>query len=97
MELDVEKFGYSNNVGRMHGRSPAEQEQASRRHIEEMRQKARESARSRHTQKKSETDVVVEGAIPLALLYGLKRQYGNSILRDPVNLLRSQGLLFRDN
>lgn len=95
LELDVGRFGYRGNPTST--LAPADQERAVRARIEEMRRQTREKSRSRHVGRKREDDIVVEGAIPTALLFGLKRQYGNSILRNPTELLRSQGLLFRDN
>jgi hypothetical protein len=93
LQFDASQYGYSNNVGKQHGRSPAEQEAHTRREIEAMKKRGMQQKRDLG-RKLDGTRVV--GAMPSALLFGMKRQFGDSVIKNPKELAEAHGMWWGD-
>lgn len=94
LDLDTKKHGFLNMVGHAHGRSVAEQESHTRKQIEEMRKKAGAQKRERRINAKVRDNPYVSGAIPSALLFALRRQYGHDYLQKAKELMQRENLWF---
>lgn len=93
-QLDVQKYGFQNNVGHAHGRSIAEQERHTRAQIEDMRKQAAERKRQRRISVGTRDNPYVSGAIPSALLFSLRKQYGHDYLQHAKELMKRENLWF---
>ncbi len=87
--FDVQKHGFRNNSSAAvaTGRTPRQHEAATRATIDEMRKSALQARRE-----KRDGEARVVGAVPAAMLFGMKRQYGDSVLQDPRHTLKELGL-----
>jgi len=90
--LDPGKFGYYNMVGHSQGRDVAQQEAHTRSRIEQMRQADIRAQRENKISLKGRDNPQRVGAIPSALLFSLKRQYGQDYLQKAKELMQREGL-----
>lgn len=90
-DLDVNKFGYMNQVGEAAGRDSKQHELHTRAKIEAMRKEDAGSRRERRINTKMRDNPRRVGAIPMAQLFALKRQYGQSYLQKAEELMRREG------
>jgi hypothetical protein len=97
LELDVNKVGYDNYVGRANGLSSVEHERVTRQRIEEMRKEDQAAKRERRINGKFRDNPHRVGAIPSALLFSLKRQYGNDFVQKAREVMKRENLYWGDN
>lgn len=90
--LDPSKVGFYNMVGHSQGRSVAQQEAHTRSRIEQMRQADIKAQRENKISLKGRDNPQRVGAIPSALLFSLKRQYGQDYLQKAKELMQREGL-----
>lgn len=96
LDMDPERFGYYNMVGHAEGRDAFDQEAVTRARIEEMRKQDQATKREHRINSKLRDNPRRVGAIPSALLFSLKRQYGSDYLQKAEELMRSQGCWWGD-
>lgn len=94
LDLDAKKHGFLNMVGHANGRSVAEQEAYTRQQIEDLRKRAAQQKRERRINAKVRDNPYVSGAIPSALLFSLRRQYGHDYLQKAKELMKRENLWF---
>lgn len=83
-DLDLQRYGFHDNVGT---NAELTRKEINRRRVEAM------AAKREHRETMAGQ---VVGAIPSALFFSYKKQYGDSIIRDPRSLLKPEGLWFGD-
>lgn len=96
LDVDVEKFGYLNMVGHAAGRDSVAQERHSRERIEQMRKDDMQRKRDRKITASVRDQPRRVGAIPSALLFALKRQYGNDYTQKAKELMKRENLWWGD-
>lgn len=94
--IDPTKVGYMNNVGHAMGRSVAQQERHTADKIAAMRKHDIQVRRALRMAGQDTAGTRV-GAIPSALLFSLKRQYGNDYLQKAKELMKREGLWWGEN
>lgn len=95
-ELDGGRFSYFNMVGHMEGRTTTEQQAHTKRRIEEMRKADMAAKRERRINSKLRDNPRRTGAIPMAKLFALKRQFGNDYTQAAVELMKREGTYWGD-
>jgi len=90
-DLDVNKFGYMNQIGEMSGRDSKSHELHTRARIEQMRKEDGATKRERRINTKMRDNPRRVGAIPMAQLFALKRQYGQDYMQKAEELMRREG------
>jgi len=97
LDLDTNKFGYLNMVGHAIGNPDAvDHERVTRERIEQMRTADQATKREHRINLKARDNPRRVGAIPSALLFSLKRQYGNDYVQKAKELMKRENLWWGD-
>lgn len=96
LDLDSGRYGFWNMVGHAEGRTVAEKELHTKRRIEHMRKTDMAAKRERRINHKLLDEPRRTGAIPMARLFALKRQYGNDYAQAAVELMKREGSWWGD-
>lgn len=96
LDLDAGKHAYFNMVGHAEGRNVAQHERHTKARIEQMRKQDMAGKRERRINSKLRDAPRRSGAIPMAKLFALKRQYGNDYAQAAVELMKREGAWWGD-
>lgn len=94
--IDPTKVGFMNNVGHALGRTASQQERHTAEQIAAMRTRDIQTRRALRMAGQDTAGTRV-GAIPSALLFSLKRQYGQDYLQKAKELMKREGLWWGEN
>ena len=89
--MDMGRYGFNNMVGHAAGRNSVQQEAVTKQRIEQMRSADMQKRRDQHFSAKAKDNPKRVGAIPSALLFSLKKQYGSDYLQKAKEVMEREG------
>ncbi len=94
LDFDSQRFAFFNQTGEQVGRTPEQQQAAISRQIGHMR---RDGMRRRRERSRRDQDAPrVVGAVSSTHFFGLRKQYGESMLQNVSDLARQEGTYWGD-